>query len=203
MLHENPLTSGMNIHQFSAVTPSNIDVSNFKYKSLEIFGKNHFMVRCTHLGVIIESQYLLNRVLGNPIVNKSDKQIADQTNVGTWADQLSNKIQTYEEEEDLFLAVGIVFSIITNSPALLLEIAAPHHHQPARNTQYFYPCIVAASLSLNRVSPAMEFLRDASYDIHYSNHSVSFMCRLAQSGNHRQKLIFEELKRRIGLWQNL
>ena len=43
------------------------------------------MVRWTDLGVIIESQYLLNRVLGNPIVNKSDliDCSGDQTNAGT------------------------------------------------------------------------------------------------------------------------
>ena len=66
------------------------------------------MVRCTHLGVIIESQYLLNRVLGNPIVNKSDlidcrpNQCCD----------LRGPIYKYneEEEEDLLLVVvGLFF----------------------------------------------------------------------------------------------
>ena len=88
-------------------------MSNFKYKSLEIlrnlvreiFSKNHFMVRCTHLGVIIESQYLLNRVLANPIVNKSDlidcspNQCCD----------LRGPIYKYNEEEDLLLVVGLFF----------------------------------------------------------------------------------------------
>ena len=122
MLQENPLTSGMNTHQFSAVTPSNIDVSNFKYKSLEIlrnvvreiFSKNHFMVGCTHLGVIIESQYLLNRVLGNPIVNKSDLidcRPNQCCNLRGPTDQHTNTTRRRRR----ICWCGIVFSIITPS----------------------------------------------------------------------------------------
>ena len=73
------------------------------------------MVRCTHLGVIIESQYLLNRVLGNPIVNKSD--LIDCKTNQCWdlrRPTHTHKIQQNveeeeEEEEDLLFAVGLFF----------------------------------------------------------------------------------------------